>query len=81
MRGWRPLTCRCRTPKSVSLLAAGSGPEVRAEVTKVRHAAIRQVLAWLEQEAVGVRRGHNGTDRFRGQGSPRPPSTTAPAAA
>jgi conjugative relaxase-like TrwC/TraI family protein len=55
-------------PKSVSLLAAGSTAEVRAEVNRARHAAIRQVLAWLEQEAVGVRRGHNGTDRFRGQG-------------
>jgi conjugative relaxase-like TrwC/TraI family protein len=55
-------------PKSVSLLAAGSSAEVRAEVQAGRHAAIRQVLAWLEQEAVGVRRGHNGTDRFRGQG-------------
>jgi conjugative relaxase-like TrwC/TraI family protein len=55
-------------PKSVSLLAAGSSAEVRAEVNAARHAAIRQVLAWLEQEAVGVRRGHNGTDRFRGQG-------------
>jgi conjugative relaxase-like TrwC/TraI family protein len=55
-------------PKSVSLLAAGSTPEVRAEVQAGRHAAIRQVLAWLEREAVGVRRGHNGTDRFRGQG-------------
>jgi conjugative relaxase-like TrwC/TraI family protein len=55
-------------PKSVSLLAAGSTPEVRAEVNRARHVAIRQVLAWLEREAVGVRRGHNGTDRFRGQG-------------
>jgi conjugative relaxase-like TrwC/TraI family protein len=55
-------------PKSVSLLAAGSSPEVRAEVQQARHAAIRQVLGWLEREAVGVRRGHNGTDRFRGQG-------------
>jgi conjugative relaxase-like TrwC/TraI family protein len=55
-------------PKSVSLLAAGSAPEIRAEVSEARHAAIRQVLAWLEREAVRVRRGHNGTDRFRGEG-------------
>jgi hypothetical protein len=54
--------------KSVSLLAAGSSAEVRAEVQAGRHAAIRLVLGWLEQEAVGVRCGHNGTDRFRGQG-------------
>jgi conjugative relaxase-like TrwC/TraI family protein len=55
-------------PKSVSLLAAGSTPEVRAEVQAARHVAIRKVLSWLEQEAVGVRRGHNGIDRYRGSG-------------
>jgi conjugative relaxase-like TrwC/TraI family protein len=55
-------------PKSVSLLAAGSSAEVRAELQAGRHAAIRLVLRWLEREAVGVRRGHNGTDRFRGEG-------------
>jgi conjugative relaxase-like TrwC/TraI family protein len=55
-------------PKSVSLLAAGSSPEVRAEVQAARHVAIRKVLGWLEQEAVGVRRGHNGIDRYRGSG-------------
>jgi conjugative relaxase-like TrwC/TraI family protein len=55
-------------PKSVSLLAAGSSAEARAEVNRARHAAIWQVLGWLEREAVGVRRGHNGTDRFRGKG-------------
>jgi conjugative relaxase-like TrwC/TraI family protein len=52
----------------LSLLAAGSSPEVRAEVQAARHAAIRKVLGWLEQEAIGVRRGHNGVDRFRGSG-------------
>jgi hypothetical protein len=56
-------------PKSVSLLAAGSSPEVRAEVQAARHTAIRKVVGWLEQEAVGVRRGRNGVDRFRGSGS------------
>jgi conjugative relaxase-like TrwC/TraI family protein len=55
-------------PKSVSLLAAGSSAEVRAEVQAARHTAICKVLGWLEQEAVGVRRGHNGVDRFRGSG-------------
>jgi TrwC relaxase len=55
-------------PKSVSLLAAGSSPEVRAEVQAARHVAIRKVLGWLEQEAIGVRRGHNGVDRFAGSG-------------
>jgi TrwC relaxase len=67
-------------PKSVSLLAAGSSPEVRAEVQAARHTAIRKVLGWLEQEAVGVRRGHNGIDRYRGSGSPRPRSIIGPAA-
>jgi conjugative relaxase-like TrwC/TraI family protein len=55
-------------PKSVSLLAAGSSPEVRVELQAARHVAMRKVLGWLEQEAVGVRRGHNGVDRFRGSG-------------
>jgi hypothetical protein len=55
-------------PKSVSLLAAGSSPGIRAEVQAGRHAAIRHVLAWLERGAVGVRRGHNGTERLPGQG-------------
>jgi conjugative relaxase-like TrwC/TraI family protein len=55
-------------PKSVSLLAAGSSPEIRAQVQAARHAAIRKVLGWLEQEAVGVRRGHDGVDRYRGSG-------------
>src|SRR6266540_396076 len=54
--------------KSVSLLAAGSSPEVRRQVQAARHAAIREVLAYLEREAVGVRRGHNGTERHKGLG-------------
>jgi hypothetical protein len=67
-------------PKSVSLLAAGSSAEVRAEVQAARHVAIRKVLGWLEQEAVGVRRGHNGIDRFRGSGITRPRLIIGPAA-
>jgi conjugative relaxase-like TrwC/TraI family protein len=54
--------------KSVSLLAAGGSPEVRRQIQAARHAAIREVLAYLEREAVGVRRGHNGTQYHRGQG-------------
>lgn len=54
--------------KSVSLLAAGGSPEVRRQIQAARHAAIREVLAYLEREAVGVRRGHNGTEYHRGQG-------------
>jgi conjugative relaxase-like TrwC/TraI family protein len=54
--------------KSVSLLAAGGTPEVRRQIQAARHAAIRAVLAYLEREAVGVRRGHNGTEYHRGAG-------------
>jgi conjugative relaxase-like TrwC/TraI family protein len=54
--------------KSVSLLAAGGSPEVRRQIHAARHAAIREVLAYLEREAVGVRRGHNGTEYHRGLG-------------
>jgi hypothetical protein len=66
-------------PKSVSLLAAGSSPEVRVEVQAARHVAMRKVLGWLEQEAVGVRRGHNGVDRFRGSGFTAAASIIGPA--
>jgi hypothetical protein len=55
-------------PKSVSLLAAGASRKSARKSRAGRHAAIRLMLAWSEREAVGVRRGHNGTDRFRGQG-------------
>ncbi len=54
--------------KSVSLLAAGGSPDVRGQVQAARHAAIREVLAYLEREAVGVRRGHNGTAYHGGLG-------------
>jgi conjugative relaxase-like TrwC/TraI family protein len=54
--------------KSVSLLAAGSSAHVRRQVQAARHAAIRVVLAYLEREAVGVRRGHNGTEYHHGLG-------------
>jgi conjugative relaxase-like TrwC/TraI family protein len=54
--------------KSVSLLAAGGSVEVRRQVQAARHAAILEVLAYLEREAVGVRRGHNGTERHKGLG-------------
>jgi TrwC relaxase len=55
--------------KSVSLLAAAGGsPDVRHQIQAARHAAIREMLACLEREAVGVRRGHNGTEYHRGLG-------------
>ncbi len=54
--------------KSVSLLAAGGGADVRRQAQAARHAAIREALAYLEREAVGVRRGHNGTERHKGLG-------------
>lgn len=40
----------------------------RSQVQAARHAAIREVLAYLEREAVGVRRGHNGTAYHGGLG-------------
>jgi TrwC relaxase len=67
-------------PKSVSLLAAGSSPEVRAEVQAARHTAIRKVLGWLEQEAIGVRRGHTASTASAEAESPRPRSIIGPAA-
>jgi conjugative relaxase-like TrwC/TraI family protein len=54
--------------KSVSLLAAAGTAEARRQVQAARHAAIREVLAYLEREAVGVRRGHNGAERHKGLG-------------
>jgi len=54
--------------KSVSLLAAGGSADVRRQVQAARHAAIREVLVYLEREAVGVRRSHNGTERHKGRG-------------
>jgi conjugative relaxase-like TrwC/TraI family protein len=56
------------SPKSVSLLAAGGGTARRAEVNAARAAALTAALEYLEARGVGVRRGHNGTDRYQAPG-------------
>ena len=49
--------------KSVSLLLAGGDERVRREGNAARTAALKQALRLLQDEALGVRRGHNGLDR------------------
>jgi conjugative relaxase-like TrwC/TraI family protein len=56
------------SPKSVSLLAAGGGAEPRQQVNEARAAALAAAVAYLEAHAVGVRREHNGTDRYQVDG-------------
>jgi TrwC relaxase len=53
------------SPKSVSLLAAAGGPARRAEVNAARSTALAAAVAYLEAHAVGVRREHNGVDRYQ----------------
>jgi hypothetical protein len=55
------------SPKSVSLLAAGGGAR-RAEVNAARATALAAAVAYLEAHGVGVRREHNGTDRYQADG-------------
>jgi conjugative relaxase-like TrwC/TraI family protein len=50
-------------PKSVSLLAAGGGDQVRRHVADARDDALQVAIGYLEREGLGVRRDHNGTDR------------------
>ena len=56
------------SPKSVSLLAAAGGAARRAEVNAARASALAAAVAYLEAHAVGVRREHNGTDRYQAVG-------------
>jgi TrwC relaxase len=56
------------SPKSVSLLAAAGGAERRQQVNAARAAALAAAVAYLEAHAVGVRREHNGTDRYQVDG-------------
>jgi conjugative relaxase-like TrwC/TraI family protein len=56
------------SPKSVSLLAAGGGAVHRAEVNAARATALAAAVAYLEANAVGVRREHNGVDRYQVDG-------------
>ena len=52
------------SPKSVSLLAAGGGERVRREVAAGRAEALTVAVGYLERHGTGVRREHNGTDRY-----------------
>jgi conjugative relaxase-like TrwC/TraI family protein len=53
------------SPKSVSLLAAGGGDPVRRQVAMARADALQVAVGYLERHGVGVRREHNGTDRYQ----------------
>lgn len=55
-------------PKSVSLLMAGGGERVRSEGNAARDASLTVTLGLLESRALGVRRGHNGTERQQADG-------------
>jgi conjugative relaxase-like TrwC/TraI family protein len=54
--------------KSGSLFYAGADEATRREYVAARQEAIRGALGWLEQHAVGVRRGHGGTEHLDGRG-------------
>jgi conjugative relaxase-like TrwC/TraI family protein len=51
------------SPKSVSLLAAGGGDQLRRQVAEARAEALQVGIRYLERHGIGVRRDHNGTDR------------------
>jgi conjugative relaxase-like TrwC/TraI family protein len=54
--------------KSGSLFYAGADAATRREYVEARQEAIKGALGWLEQHAVGVRRGHGGTEHLDGLG-------------
>jgi conjugative relaxase-like TrwC/TraI family protein len=56
------------SPKSVSLLAAGGGDQVRKQVAEARAEALQVGIGYLERHGIGVRRDHNGTDRYQATG-------------
>jgi conjugative relaxase-like TrwC/TraI family protein len=56
------------SPKSVSLRAAGGGERVRREVAAGRAEALEVAVGYLERHGIGVRRDHNGTDRYPAAG-------------
>jgi conjugative relaxase-like TrwC/TraI family protein len=56
------------SPKSVSLLAAGGGDQVRRLLAEGRAEALQTAVAHLERHGLGVRRDHNGTDRYQAVG-------------
>jgi conjugative relaxase-like TrwC/TraI family protein len=56
------------SPKSVSLLAATGGQQTRRLLADGRAEALAVAIGYLERHGVGVRRDHNGTDRYRAVG-------------
>jgi conjugative relaxase-like TrwC/TraI family protein len=56
------------SPKSVSLLAAGASPQVRRQVAEGRARALQVAIDYLERHGLGVRREHNGVDRYQATG-------------
>jgi conjugative relaxase-like TrwC/TraI family protein len=56
------------SPKSVSLLAAGGDVRTRRQVAEGRAEALQVAVDYLERHGVGVRREHNGTDRYQATG-------------
>ena len=56
------------SPKSVSLLAAGGGPQTRRLLAEGRAEALQVAIGYLERHGLGVRRDHNGTDRYQAVG-------------
>jgi conjugative relaxase-like TrwC/TraI family protein len=55
------------SPKSVSLLAAGGGDQLRRQVAEARAEALQVGIGYLERHGIGVRRDHNGADRHHVQ--------------
>jgi conjugative relaxase-like TrwC/TraI family protein len=53
------------SPKSVSLLAAGASPQTRRLLADGRAEALAVAIGYLERHGIGVRRDHNGTDRYQ----------------
>jgi conjugative relaxase-like TrwC/TraI family protein len=56
------------SPKSVSLLLAGGGEHVRRELAAGRGEALTLAIGYLERHGLGVRRDHNGADRYQACG-------------
>jgi conjugative relaxase-like TrwC/TraI family protein len=56
------------SPKSVSLLAAGGSPQTRRLLAEGRAEALQVAIGYLERHGIGVRRDHNGTDRYQAVG-------------
>ncbi len=63
------------SPKSVSLLAAAGSPQTRRLLAEGRAEALQVAIGYLERHGLGVRRDHNGTDRYPATGGLVPSST------